>query len=121
MSLTDIKTCCIYPGIGIARVGDSPEGYFIGPESPGLGPAPGTAFKDRAGRICRQAARFRVYGFDADGKVVQELTAQTAGVKLEWQVALANRKANAFGIRKQAVDVPLANALLLLVPEARAQ
>ena len=25
----------IYPGIGIARVGNSPDEYFIGPEAPG--------------------------------------------------------------------------------------
>jgi hypothetical protein len=94
MNVTDIKTCRIYPGIGIARVGDSPDGFFIGPESPGLGPPPGSGFKDRAGRICRRAARFRVYGFDADGNVMQELTAQTPGVTIGWQVELTNRKAS---------------------------
>ena len=94
MSLADITTCRIFPGIGIARVGDSPDGFFIGPESPGLGPTPGTAFKDASGRICRQAARFRVFGYNAAGVLVQELNPQTDGVTVEWQVELANRKAS---------------------------
>jgi hypothetical protein len=94
MSGADIKTCRIYPGIGIARLGDSPEGFFIGPESPGLGPAPGSSFKDPAGRICRQAARFRIYGYDAKGNVVQEINALTPGVVIDWQVELANCKAS---------------------------
>ena len=28
-----VHTCRIHPGIGIARVGNSPDGYFIGPEA----------------------------------------------------------------------------------------
>ena len=28
----------IHPAIGIARVGDSPDDYFIGPEAPGISP-----------------------------------------------------------------------------------
>ena len=28
----------IYPAIGIARLGDSPDDYFIGPEAPGVAP-----------------------------------------------------------------------------------
>ena len=28
----------IHPAIGIARVGDSPDDYFIGPEAPGIPP-----------------------------------------------------------------------------------
>lgn len=94
MALSDVKYCKIYPGIGVARVGDSPDEFFIGPESPGMGPSPDTVFKDAQGRIKRQAARFRVYGFDANGRPVQELTALTPGVTLQWTVTLANRKAS---------------------------
>ncbi|MEU5806551.1 LodA/GoxA family CTQ-dependent oxidase [Streptomyces sp. NPDC047718] len=32
----DIAHCEIHPSIGIARVGDSPDAFFIGPESPGV-------------------------------------------------------------------------------------
>ena len=30
-----IVSYAIYPGIGFARVGNSPDEYFIGPEAPG--------------------------------------------------------------------------------------
>lgn len=94
MAISDIVFCKIYPGIGVARVGNSLDQYFIGPETPGMGPSPGTEFKDAQGRIKRQAARFRVYGYDAAGNVVQEITALTPGAKLRWTVELANCKAS---------------------------
>ncbi|MDN5763890.1 MAG: LodA/GoxA family CTQ-dependent oxidase, partial [Microlunatus sp.] len=63
---------------------------FIGPEVPGELPRPPGGFKDPAGRIKRQAARFRVYGLDRTGKVVGEVTADVGQVA--WRVHLANRK-----------------------------
>ncbi|MGH3615733.1 MAG: LodA/GoxA family CTQ-dependent oxidase, partial [Pseudonocardia sp.] len=81
----------IYPGIGFARVGNSPDQYLLGPEVPGRPVDAGGRFKDRQGRIKRQACRFRVYGFDAEDDVVQELTAAEADIT--WTVHLANRKA----------------------------
>ena len=96
----------IHPAIGIARVGDSPDDFFIGPEAPGVAPAltkPGDAlanpgrYKDAQHRIKRQGARFRVYAYtsDAAGTVtnVQEVTA--ADAQIEWEVHLSNRKAAA--------------------------
>src|SRR5260370_18908174 len=59
-----IAYCQIYPGVGIARLGNSPDEYFVGPEAPGHPPKPLNAFKDPAGRIKRQAARFRLYAFN---------------------------------------------------------
>jgi L-lysine epsilon oxidase-like protein len=94
----------IHPAIGIARVGDSPDDFFIGPEAPGVPPVltkpdgsssqPGK-YKDKNQRIKRQGARFRIYEYteDAAGKVtkVREITAAEAAI--EWEVHLANRKA----------------------------
>jgi L-Lysine epsilon oxidase N-terminal len=94
MPLSDVKTFRIYPGIGVARVGDSPEAYFIGPEVPGAGPPKGTHFKDSQERIARQGARFRIFGYNGKGDVVDELTSLMPGVQIEWSVALANRKAS---------------------------
>lgn len=94
MPLSDIAFCKIYPGIGIARVGNSPDEFFLGPETPGSGPQAGTEFKDMQGRIKRQAARFRVFAYDADGNVIQEINAQTPGARIVWSVKLANRKAS---------------------------
>ena len=87
-----ITRCKIHPAIGVARVGDSPDGFFVGPESPGGAGSDGP-YKDGAGRIKRQAARFRVFGYDDDDNLVQELT--EADAEIRWTVQLANRKAAA--------------------------
>lgn len=47
-----IVRCAIYPGVGIARVGNSPEEFFLGPQVPGEVPAP--PYKDEEGRMKRQ-------------------------------------------------------------------
>jgi len=103
----------IYPGIGIARVGNSPDQYFIGPEAPGEVPQPEGGYKDAAGRIKRQAARFRIYGLDEDGKAVKEITA--ADAEISWRVHVANRKAgwyqflNAMDLGKFSMTAALRN------------
>ncbi|HEX5884355.1 MAG TPA: LodA/GoxA family CTQ-dependent oxidase [Pyrinomonadaceae bacterium] len=92
MPVTDeIVRYVIYPCIGIARVGNSPDKYFIGPEAPGQVPQPEGGFKDRAGRVKRQAARFRIYGLNLAGEAVGEITADHA--EITWRVHIANRKA----------------------------
>ncbi|RST13722.1 hypothetical protein E2C00_17815 [Streptomyces sp. WAC05374] len=84
----------IHPAIGVARVGNSVETAFIGPESPDQKPAGIGAHKDSSGAIRRQAARFRVYGYNAQGEVVRELKPGQAGVsEISWTVHLANKKA----------------------------
>ncbi|WP_257454059.1 LodA/GoxA family CTQ-dependent oxidase [Archangium lipolyticum] len=109
-----IVSCAIYPAIGIARVGSSLTEHFLGPEVPGARPPPDMRFKDEEGRIKRQAARFRIYGFDAQGRVVKELTADEA--QIEWRVHLANRKAawyefhNAMDLGPLALQAPRRNA-----------
>ncbi len=85
MPITKIK---IYPAIGIARLGNSPE-FFIGPEIPGEYTAPPGGYKDARCRIKRQAARFRLYGYDGN-TLVQEITKDDATI--EWTVELANTK-----------------------------
>ena len=84
--------CKIFPPIGIARVGDSEEAWFIGPEAPGVVPEV-ASYKDKLGRVARQAARFRVFAYFPDGSV-EELDAEHPDVaQLEWTVTLANKKA----------------------------
>jgi hypothetical protein len=90
--MPDIAYCRIYPSIGVARLGDSPDQFFVGPEAPGCPPNPDGGFKDPEGRIKRQAARFRIYGFDTAGKVAQEITHLLPGVSITWSVKLANLK-----------------------------
>lgn len=111
MPENQIVRCAIHPAIGIARVGNAPAGeYYLAPEIPGQAADPGEpGFKNKEGEIRREAARFRVYGYDASGKVVKEITADDA--EIVWEVHLANRKAawykflNALDL-KQFVMIP---------------
>lgn len=121
----------IHPSIGFARVGNS-EQYYIGPETSaglpvenqdatgGLPIKPDTEsttitsadLRDSEGRLKRQAARFRIYQYEAagstgypcgsgtevtigstvDGKVVKDIV---------WTVHLANKKANCWRVEAQ--------------------
>jgi hypothetical protein len=96
----------IHPAIGVARIGNSAE-FFVGPETPGI---PGNwdsdnnafkKFKDAQGKVPRQAARFRVFEFDDAGDPVKEVTLAD-GVKIEWRVHVANRKASFFSFHGQS-------------------
>lgn len=91
LAMAKIATIKIHPAIGIARLGNSPDKYFIGPELPGVNEPPKGGYKDSKMRVKRQAARFRIFGYGADGNVVKEITAADADIK--WTVHLANKKA----------------------------
>ncbi len=86
MAITSVK---VHPAIGVARLGNSPSDFFIGPEQPWSAPDPPDGFKDAQCRVKRQAARFRVFAYHDDGSV-SELTAAEATI--EWTVELANKK-----------------------------
>jgi L-Lysine epsilon oxidase N-terminal/Ferritin-like/L-lysine epsilon oxidase C-terminal domain len=94
----------IHPAIGIARLGNSPDQFFLAPEIPSQPmmeliadgqEIPVQKYKDSGGRLKKQAARFRVFEFEEDdrGNMSQgrEITADEAAI--EWRVELANRKA----------------------------
>ncbi len=111
----------IHPAIGIARLGNSSE-FYLAPEKAGGLPIqcnpdgtvtqpeePVTAFKDNAGAIKRQAARFRVFIYDdasPDGRELKlndtiKILNQTSGqimtgtlTDVIWTVYLANKKAS---------------------------
>ncbi len=107
--LARIKSVKIFPAIGIARVGNSPTEFFIGPERVGETSSPEGGFKDAQGRIKRQAARFRIFGYDKDvGQLVQEITHKEAAVT--WTVHLANRKAAWKQFEGLDASTPLRNA-----------
>jgi hypothetical protein len=117
-----VETCRIHPGIAIARVGNSPDEYFIGPEQPceprNVEVPPG-GFKDAKGRVKRQAARFRIYGYAKDGTNLGELPldgkdgGEGARAKVEWKVHLKNKKGawyKFFRRDEDIADVELRNA-----------
>ena len=98
-----IVAAAIHPAIGIARVGNSRETFFFGPEIPGTLPLARGGFKDDEGAIARQAARFRVFGLDKDGVPVKELLAGQSQIK--WRVNVANSKAAWYQFQ-EPFDIP---------------
>jgi hypothetical protein len=110
----------IHPAIGIARVGNSPSSFYLAPEQRGALPIecdengiptgqPVTQFKDRQGRIRRQAARFRVYVYDDHSPAGRELrigdeidivvqkSGQLMTVRIDdvqWTAYVANKKSS---------------------------
>jgi hypothetical protein len=112
MAKNDIASVSIYPPIGVARVGNSDD-YFFASDIPGVAPDPRGGFKDNEGRVKKQVVRFRVYAFDKQGNVIQEITAKEA--KIEWRVHVANNKAawymfnNALDLRDAAIPSSVRN------------
>ncbi len=99
----------IHPGIGVARVGNADvakdaqsfDGFFIGPETPGVPPnwdfraRRPSSFKLR-GKVKRQAARFRVWEYiERAGRMIphREVTLDHV-VNIRWRVEVANTKAS---------------------------
>lgn len=111
----------IHPGIGIARLGNSPDEFCISPEQPAALPIACNPdgnpllspdgkseqrvhkFKDGAGRIKRQAARFQIYVYDDEnpqgrpmrlGDPVSGGGNQGMLIDIQWRAYLANKKAS---------------------------
>ncbi|WP_394688686.1 LodA/GoxA family CTQ-dependent oxidase [Hoeflea sp.] len=102
-----IVQAVIYPAIGVARVGSSEE-FFYGPEVIDPAPLPPGSYRDADKRLKRQAARFRIYGCNARGEIVRELTGEDRNAEIRWSVKVANQKAAWYGFQL-ALDIPEAN------------
>lgn len=110
----------IHPGVGIARLGNSPHSFYLAPEQPaeapsecdlrgnplmspdGMNEVHVVDYKDGEGRIRRQAARFQVWVYDDDSPEGRPLNlgdpiegGGNAGtlVDIQWRVWVANKKA----------------------------
>lgn len=109
----------IHPGIGVARLGNSPDAFCISPEQPaqlpidcddrgnplvtpdGLTELRVGNFKDSEGRMKRQAARFQIWAYDDEhlqGRPLK-LGDQIEGggnagtlIDIQWRVYVANKK-----------------------------
>ncbi len=98
-TLTKLK---IHPSIGVARIGNHPTEYFIGPEVPNgfIKPDQIGGFKTEDTvdsnilKIKRQGARFRVFAHYDDGSI-KELNSENSQVT--WKVKIANTKARGKG------------------------
>ncbi len=104
MTHSPIVSVSIHPAIGIARVGNSPEGWFLASDIRGGTPEDPDGYRDAEGRIKRQAARFRIYATHASGEV-RELTLDEADI--EWRVEVANLKSGWYEFH-YALDLPVA-------------
>ena len=102
MTDTVIVKAAIHPAIGVARVGDAESAFFVGPEVTTTPNEPASAFRD-GDSLKRQAAKFRIYGYNAAGEIVGELDANS--VSITWSVELANRKAQWYHFIT-AMDIP---------------
>ena len=98
-----IVSAAIYPPIGVCRVGNSQDEFFIGPEVPKPLPRQPGFYRDATGALKRQAARFRIYGLNAAGVPVRELTTDEAIIT--WYVHLLNQKAAWYQFQL-ALDIP---------------
>jgi hypothetical protein len=98
----------IHPAIGIARLGNSPDAFFVAAEKPGgLGielaangsEAAVSAYKQKDDngqlRIKRQGARFRVFEYEVDQTGMESLRGEVTPdmATVTWSVQLANTKA----------------------------
>ncbi|OZG72189.1 hypothetical protein BTA51_17740 [Hahella sp. CCB-MM4] len=96
----------IHPSIGIARVGNSTkeDGFYIGPQVSSPPPREPGYYRDDTGALKREVAQFRIYGYDANGRVVRELSMDES-TSIKWTVELANHKAAWYNF-ELALDIP---------------
>jgi sugar lactone lactonase YvrE len=111
-SLDRVVRVAVHPALGVARVGNSPDAFFLAPEVSGTTPI--GPFKDPEGAMARQAARFRIFGYDRDGQVVAEIT--EADASITWRVRLGNAKAAWYGA-DEPLDLPSADPMPLRNPD----
>jgi len=102
MNPDQIKSIDIHPAIGIARVGNSAEGYFLAPEVIGQTPEDSDSYRDAQDHIKRQVPRFRVYATLTTGEV-REITADDA--EITWRVEVANLKSGWYEFQ-HCMDLP---------------
>ena len=110
----DIDSIAIHPAIGVARVGNAPEGHILAPEVVGATPKDPDGYRDAEGRIRRQVPRFRIYATLTTGEI-REITARDAAIT--WRVEVANLKSGWYEFQHcmdlppdQVFEPPLRNA-----------
>lgn len=113
---TDIVRAAIHPAIGVARVGNSASAWYLAPQVPDPPPQPLGYYRDAYGALKREGVQFRVYGYNAAGEAVRELTCGDADI--QWHVHVANRKAQWYQWQI-AMDIPEAAKTVLPLRNAK--
>ena len=103
MQWSDVAEIRVHPAVAIARLGNSPDDFYLAPEAPGQIPNEGRPYKDAAGRVKREAARFRLYAYTKDGHVLGEVT--SADADITWTVHVANKKGAWWRFQSRFADV----------------
>ena len=105
----DNHTYRIHPAIGFARVGNSPDSFYLEPTRVGGLPIEcdenGNALRDQngnempvtqfkvGGQVRRQAARFRIYKYEEGKDPIEVNLGEGKGLKsLKWTIHVANKK-----------------------------
>lgn len=110
MSDSTIVRAAIHPAIGFARVGNSKTGHFIAQQVTEPPPKPPGFYRDATGALKREGVEFRLYGYNAAGEVVAELT--PANADITWSAHVVNRKAEWYQW-VMAMDIPEAASTVL--------
>jgi len=119
----------IHPAVGVARLGNSPDAFYLEPQTIGGLPIECDAggnpvmhdgqpvfvhkFKDDLGRIKRQGAQFSVYAHDSadPSDPGREISIDDHDIEsIEWTVHLANKKGAWYENDELTGDVMLASA-----------
>lgn len=86
------KTYEIYPAIGIARVGNSTESWYLGQETPQLDFLPeGGSYRDSSFNLKPMGCKFRIYEME-DGKAIREIALSAEVTQIKWRIELGNLK-----------------------------
>ncbi|MEP2781088.1 MAG: LodA/GoxA family CTQ-dependent oxidase [Pseudoruegeria sp.] len=103
MTASPIVSVAIHPAIGLSRIGNSADEWFLTPDVRGAAPQDADGYRDADGHIKKQVARFRIFATHADGEV-REITADDG--EIEWRVEVANLKAGWYEFH-YAFDLPV--------------
>lgn len=90
-------TLKVHPGIGVARIGDSPTDWALAPETIEIDPPPTGGYRDASCRLKRLGARFRVFEYLPGSTDPVELVA-TADTTIVWSVKLGSVSNGATGV-----------------------
>ena len=97
--LADVAAFKIHPAIGVARLANNDDHYefFEQEKKRKAGQAKYMTVRDGKHWMMRQAVRFRIFAYRADGTEIGELTEAIMGrlgLRATWTASVANRKLN---------------------------